>query len=87
MNYFFEYVRLVSYVTILASSLAAYRYKKYSLFLLLGDALFSIFTICGLIHITMFGGNRIFVNNAYVTPGVVLWAIFHFSNLLKYGGN
>ncbi len=86
MNFIFEYTRIVCYLIIIISSFISLQYKKYHSFLLIGDIIFSIFTISALLNITIFYGDKTITNNYYITPAVIIWAGFHFSNLLKSNG-
>lgn len=85
-----EYLRMVAYAMIILSSMLAFIAGKHRAFLLLGDVLFSFFAILALLHVQV-GGERAFSNSVFITPGVLIWAIFHFVNLLKInnepGGN
>lgn len=86
MNNIWEYLRIVSYSMVIITSLISLAYKKHHVFLLIGDIIFSIFTIATLIHIVYFNTDRAIANNVFITPAVIIWAIFHYANLLKLNG-
>mgnify|MGYP007090119564 CR=1 FL=1 len=77
-----ENLRMVAYAMIILSSFLAFIAGIHSAFLLLGDIIFSVFAILALLHVQV-GGERAILNSVFITPGVFIWSIFHFVNLLK----
>ena len=78
-----EYLRMVAYGIVIWSAILAYRFKKYSPVLLIGDMFFSAFAIFALIHIVIFNGDRMFSNNLFITSGLIIWSSFHLYNLIR----
>ena len=82
MTIILAYLRLVSYAIVMLSSVMSVKTKRYDAILFLGDLILAFAFILGVIA-NPFGhadgeSVRIFI----ITPGVVLWACFHFCNLV-----
>lgn len=81
-----EYLRMVGYTLVILTSLFSFIRRRYNPYLLIGDIIFAILTGLSLIHVTIFKSDRAFINNMFITPAVLVWAIFHFVNFLSIDG-
>lgn len=78
---------MVAFLTVIVSSLIAFFYRKHNRLLLIGDVVFALSTLTALTMSIHFQWDRAFVNNVFITPGAIVWAIVHYINLLTLNGN
>lgn len=81
-----EYFRMVSFMVVIISALISFLFGKPSRLVFLGDIIFAMAAFTALLVVVSYKVDRGAVNNIIITPGAIIWAVFHFINLLKFNG-
>jgi hypothetical protein len=84
MDIALDYIRMVGYGVIILTSLNGILVKKFNNILFLGDILIAFTLLISGALRTIVGIDKNLVTDMILTPAVIIWAIIHFMNLLKY---
>jgi len=87
MTYIVEYLRMVSYAIVILTSLRGIVKRKFNSMLFFGDIIMAAVLLSGTLLSKFFGISRDISGTIILTPAVIIWAIIHFINLLKYERN
>ena len=77
-----DYIRLICYGLVIASSIASMGRKRFSKCILFADMLFALLLAMAMV----FKGSVFFglqTQDYIITPAVIIWATLHYYNLLK----
>jgi hypothetical protein len=85
MDTFLDYLRAVSYATIILTSLRGIYKKKFSNLLFIGDIILAIALILVVIILHLFETipSSTLLDDVLLTIGAVTWAVIHFISLIK----
>jgi hypothetical protein len=78
-----DWVRLFSYATVALCSIFAWKMKKLTNIILLGNIVFGVIMTFGIMHLVIFASNRLIVSSTLLTIGVFTWMCINLYNLFK----
>lgn len=81
-----DYVRMISYVIVVLTSLRGILYRKFSSILFVSDIFMAVSLFLVLFHSDILGKDLSKMADVLITPSSVVWALAHFRAMIKENG-
>lgn len=87
MDIMLDYIRMVSYAIIFLTSLRGIYVRGFNRILFVGDIVMATGGFLALASARFLGNNLSLSADIFITPAVVMWAIIHLVDFVRFNSN